>query len=103
MWAPKILLLPLKIRIFGPKTAIFCPKYAILVILGQILAFLAHFHPKNGQILPNISPFGHIGFASSFGALLVGGFGVRAVSRKTPISINFILVILKSDFFQMIA
>ena len=50
-----------------------------------------------------LSSWAHIGLASSFGALLVGGFGVRAVSRKTPISINFILVILKSDFFQMIA
>ena len=27
----------------APKTAKFGPKYAVLVILGQILAFLAHF------------------------------------------------------------
>ena len=31
-----------KIRIFGPKATKFGPKYAFLVILGQILAFLAH-------------------------------------------------------------
>ena len=27
----------------------------------------------------------HIGLAASFGALLVGGCGARAVSRRTPI------------------
>ena len=36
---------PIKIRIFGPKTAKFGPKYAFLVILGQIMAFFAHFVP----------------------------------------------------------
>ena len=45
MLVPKLLLTPIKIRIFGPKTAKFGPKYAFLVILGQILAFLAHFIP----------------------------------------------------------
>ena len=35
------LLLPLvEIRIFGPNTAKFGPKYACLVIFGQILAYL---------------------------------------------------------------
>ena len=34
-----------KIRVFGPKTVIFSPKYAFLVILSQILAFLAHLVP----------------------------------------------------------
>jgi len=34
---------PIKIRIFGPKTAKFGPKSAFLVILGQILPFFAHF------------------------------------------------------------
>ena len=43
MLVPKLLLTPIKIRIFGPKTAEIGPKYAFLVILGQILAFLAHF------------------------------------------------------------
>ena len=28
MWVPKLLLPPVKIRIFGPKTAIYAPKYA---------------------------------------------------------------------------
>ena len=35
-WVPKLLLPPVRIRIFGPKTAKFGPKYAFLVILGQI-------------------------------------------------------------------
>ena len=39
MWLPKLLLPYLKIRIFGPKTAKFGPKYALLVVLGQVLAF----------------------------------------------------------------
>ena len=43
MWVPKRLLAPIKIRIFGPKTAKFGPKSAFLVILGQILPFFAHF------------------------------------------------------------
>ena len=45
IWVPKLLLTPLKIRIFGLKTAKFGPKYAFLDILGQILAFFAHFVP----------------------------------------------------------
>ena len=42
MRVPKVLLLPLDIRIFGPKTSKFGQKLAFLVILGQILAFLIH-------------------------------------------------------------
>ena len=42
-WVPKLFLTPVKIRIFGPKTAKFGPKYAFLVILAQILAFFALF------------------------------------------------------------
>ena len=56
MWVPKILLSPVKIRIFCPKKSKFGPKMAFLFILGQALP--AH---------------------------SVGGFGARAVSRKTPI------------------
>ena len=43
MLVPKLLLTPIKIRIFGPKTAKFGPKSAFLVILGQILPFFAPF------------------------------------------------------------
>ena len=43
MSVPKLLLNPIKIRLFGPKTAKFGPKSAFLVILGQILPFFAHF------------------------------------------------------------
>ena len=39
---PKSLLNPVKIRIFGPKTAKIGPKNVFLVILGQILPFFAH-------------------------------------------------------------
>ena len=41
MLVPKLLLTPIKIRIFGPKTAKIGPKSAFLVILGQILPFFA--------------------------------------------------------------
>ena len=75
MLVPKLLLTPIKIRIFGPKTAKIGPKYAFLVILGQILPFFAHFVqcPTKNQCEQS--------------ALLVGWLvGVaRAVSRKTPI------------------
>ena len=50
MLVPKILLTPIKNRIFGPKTANFGPKSAFLVILGQILPFLhilSNARPKN--------------------------------------------------------
>ena len=50
MLVPKLLLTPLKIRIFGPKTAKIGPKSAFLVILGQILPFLhilSNARPKN--------------------------------------------------------
>ena len=43
MLVPKLLLTPIQIRIFGPKTAKIGPKYAFLVILAQILPFFAHF------------------------------------------------------------
>ena len=56
------LLLPYKIiRMFGPKTAILVPKYA----------FLGTYRPCRLIWCP-------VGW-------LVGGFGARAVSRKTPI------------------
>merc|ERR1711922_14311 len=37
MLVPKLLLTPIKIRLFGPKTAKFGPKSAFLVILGQAM------------------------------------------------------------------
>ena len=42
-WYKNFCFLPWKIRIFGQKTAKFGPKYAFLVIFGQILPFFAHF------------------------------------------------------------
>ena len=58
MWVTKLLISPVKKRIFCPRTTKFGPK----------LAFLP-------------------GLAGSFGALLVGWLVVvaRAVSRKTPV------------------
>ena len=44
-WVPKLLLPPVRIRIFGPKTAKFGPKYTLLVILGQIWTFSPLFVP----------------------------------------------------------
>ena len=35
MLVPKLLLTPIKIRIFGPKTARFCPKYALCRLFEQ--------------------------------------------------------------------
>ena len=64
MWVTKLLISPVKIRIFCPKTTKFSSKLAFLSIAG------------------------------SFGALLVGWLVVvaRAVSRETPIYfIRFIL------------
>ena len=57
MWVTKLLISPVKKRIFCPKTTKFSPKLAFLSIAG------------------------------SFGAVLVGWLVVvaRAVSRKTPI------------------
>ena len=41
--------------------------------------------PKNGHFCPKKLSQAHIGLAGSFNALLVGGCGARAVSRKTHI------------------
>ena len=43
MWVPKLLLSPIRIRIFCPKMTKFGPKLAFWVILGQ--ALLAHLVP----------------------------------------------------------
>ena len=71
MWVPKLLLSPVKIRNFGPKSAKFGPK----------IAFLAHFVPGIGQICF---------LASSFGALLVGGCGAGCISQDTYLLYMFI-------------
>ena len=42
VWVSKVLLPPVKVRMFDPKKAKFCPKKALLVIFGQILAYFAH-------------------------------------------------------------
>ena len=68
MWVTKLLIFPVEIRIFCPKTTKFGPKLAFLVNLGQ--AMQAYSMPCCGS---------------------VGGCGARAVSRKTPI--YFIIVI----------
>ena len=63
MWVTKLLISPVKIKIFCPKKSKFCPKMAFLFILGHALP--AH---------------------------LVGGHGARAVSRKTPIYFIYIFL-----------
>ena len=67
MWVTKLLISPVKKRIFCPKTTKFGPKLAFLVNLGQ--AMQAYSVPC---------------WTNSVGGLF-GGCGVRAVSRKTPI------------------
>ena len=42
MWVPKLLLTPINIRIFCPKTAKIGPKYAFLVIFGPNIAIMLH-------------------------------------------------------------
>ena len=66
MWVTKLLIFPVEIRIFCPKTTKFGPKLAFLVNLGQ--AMQAYSMPCCGS---------------------VGGCGARAVSRKTPIYFIF--------------
>ena len=62
MWVTKLLISPGKIRIF-------CPKLALLFILGRLI-----WCPVGG---------------------LVGGCGVRDVSRKTPIYFIFYAVFVR--------
>ena len=62
MWVTKLLISPVKKRIFCPKTTKFGPKLAFLVNLGQVMQAVSM--PCCGS---------------------VGGCGARAVSRKTPI------------------
>ena len=83
MLVPKLLLTPIKIRIFGRKTAKFGPKYAILVILGQIW----HFWPISSNARPKNN-------ANKVPSGLVGGCGARAVSRKTPIYFIVVVVVV---------
>ena len=69
MWVTKLLIFPVEIRIFCPKTTKFGPKLAFLVNLGQ--AMQAYSMPCCGS---------------------VGGCGARAVSRKTPIYFMYLIL-----------
>ena len=70
MWVTKLLISPVKIRIFCPKKSKFGPKMAFLFFLGQALP--AH---------------------------LVGGCGARAVSRKTPIYFIYVTYVCVQKIF----
>ena len=100
MLVSKLLLTPIKIRIFCPKKTKIGPKYAFLVILGQILPFFAHFVqcPTKNQC----EQIGILAIAGSFGALLVGWLVVvaLAVSRKSPI--YFIHIVFWSGIGQKV-
>ena len=74
MWVTKLLIFPVEIRIFCPKTTKFGPKLAFLVNLGQ--AMQAYSMPCCGS---------------------VGGCGAQAVYRKTPI--YFIKLIASTTIF----
>ena len=78
MWVPKLLLSPVKIRIFCPKTTKFGPKLAFLVNLGQ--AMQAYSMPCCGS---------------------VGGCGAGAVSRKTPIYFILIMFDKIMEIYQL--
>ena len=83
MWVTKLLIFPVEIRIFCPKTTKFGPKLAFLVNLGQ--AMQAYSMPCCGS---------------------VGGCGARAASRKTPIYFILVfqkywLVFIMRDIFQV--
>ena len=73
MWVPELLLPPKRIRMIGPKTAIFVPKYAFSTKNLDLL-------PQNDQIWPQIGIFGQFrpGHAGLFSALLVGRLVVVA-------------------------
>ena len=73
MWVTKLLISPVKIRIFCPKKSKFGPKMAFLFFLGQ--AMQAYSMPCCGS---------------------VDGCGARAVSRKTPI--YFMIMITIHDY-----
>ena len=64
MWVTKLLIFPVEIRMFCPKTTKFGPKLAFLVNLGQAMQAFS-------------VPCWWVGW--------FGGCGARAVSRKTPI------------------
>ena len=78
MWVTKLLIFPVEIRIFCPKTTKFGPKLAFLVNLGQ--AMQAYSMPCCGS---------------------VGGCGARAVSRKTPIYFMFKHLFYKVLLFEV--
>ena len=71
MWVTKLLISPVKKRIFCPKTTKFGPQLAFLVNLGQ--AMQAYSMLCCGS---------------------VGGCGARAVSRKTPIYFMYLSQLL---------
>ena len=101
MLVPKLLLTPIKIRIFGPKTAKIGPKYAFLVILGQILAILAPLMPcrtKNTMRMRCPDLFRYVGtkaYKGLVGALLVVGCGARAALLVEHLPTLYIKLLLR--------
>ena len=77
MWVTKLLIFPVEISIFCPKTTKFGPKLAFLVNLGQAM---------QAYSLPC--------------CVSVGGFRARAVSRKTPI--YFIHLLIEKSFINVV-
>ena len=75
MWGTKLLISPVKIRIFCPKPTKFSPKWAFWVRRCRLIWCLVG---------------------------LVGGCGARAVSRKTPIYFIAIIIIINVIIFRII-
>ena len=92
MWSAKLLISPVKIRIFGPKmpdlksTLTRCVGgFSILWVTKLLISpvKIRIFCPKKSKFGPKMAFLFFLGQALP--AHLVGGCGARAVSRKTPI------------------
>ena len=76
MWVPEVLLPPKRIRMIGPKTAIFVPKYAFL--------------GRDRPCRLNWCPLGWV----------VGSCGAWAVSCKTPI---YLITLLEVQYIAQLS
>ena len=65
--------------------------------INRIFGNLDFWHKKRPNLVQNMLSWAHIGLAGSLGALLVGGCGARAVSRKTPIYFIALLQVINCD------
>ena len=90
MLVPKLLLTPVKIRMFGPKSAKFGLKMAFLAKIGIFGPYgpIPDQKPKETRCVGGFPLFGfQLGLAGLFGALLVGWLVVGwLVVEVTPLN-----------------